>query len=683
MTRSLIKDGEIAEFSASLRDFQQGRLDADKFTAIRLQHGVYGQRQDNVFMLRIKVPGGSLRADQLVATADVLDNYSQDTLACVTTRQDFQLHFVPLENVVPAMERLAEVGLTTREACGNAVRNNTGCSLAGVCPREHTDIGVHLHDVTTHFLRHPLTQHMPRKFKMSFSGCESDCAQGMMHDLGVVASERDGAFGFKILAGGGLGHKPRQAIVIEEFLPEADLIPAIEAVITLHHRYSDRTKRARSRIKFLVDRFGAEEFTAKYRAEFARTREALADRQPARGEWQRGDVTATIPGIGAPRQSIAQKQAGKVVLPVSLHLGDMTSPQLRGLADIMTREGLSDVRTTQDQNIMLLGVDDSRLSEITASLATYGLGLPKTGDDVVACPGTWTCRLGITSSRTAAPKLSGGIHDLQIRVSSCHNGCAQPYVGDIGLHGEGRRLFGKLIPHYRLHLGGNGQSHGALAVLGPEVPSARIQYAVERITARFETEKAADENFFAWSRRKGTEYFKELLADISHVEEQQLHEVIKDHGESEAFRVLQLGGGECAAVSQEFVAAALADARHEREFRRTFFLRQKFEDALDCAEAVLRYTAKSLAFVSKQGDAEELVDLIAKLQQAEQVNPAIVQQLQALWQELGELRQVFDGDNFVTFTRAQDAWFEQATQHANELESRPALGVALNLNLSL
>lgn len=683
MSVSLIKDGEIAEFANSVQAFQSGNLDADRFTAIRLQHGVYGQRQDDVYMLRIKVPGGRLQAHHLPAVADVLDHHSDDTLACVTTRQDFQLHFVPLNQVVPAMTRLADAGLTTREACGNAVRNNTGCPLAGVCPREHTDIGVHLHDVTTHFLRHSLTQHMPRKFKMSFSGCESDCAQGMMHDLGVVATERDGEFGFKILAGGGLGHKPRHAIVIEEFLPEADLIPSIEAVITLHHRYSDRTKRARSRIKFLVERFGAEEFIAKYRAELARTREAHAGRTPARGEWKPGDRNAPIPGIGAPRQPLAQKQPGKVVLPLALHLGDMTSAQLRGLAALMTREGLNDVRTTQDQNIMLMDVPAARVTAITTELAAIDLQQPKAGDDVVACPGTWTCRLGITSSRHAAPKLSGGQHDLKVRVSSCHNGCAQPYVGDIGLHGEGRRLFGKLIPHYRLHLGGHGQQHGEFGILGPEVPSARIEQAVTRVVNDFEQDKQVEEDFFAWTRRKGAEHFKGLLADISHVEEAQLAEVIKDHGDSEAFRVLQLGGGECAAVSQEFVAAALADAQHEQEFRHTFFLRQKHDEALDCAEAVLRYAAKALAYVSKQPTAETLPELIDALSVAEQLNPAIVQQLRALTQELSELRQQFDGDSFVTFARVQDGWLEQARQHAQELEAKPALGVTLNLNLSL
>lgn len=681
MTVSLIKEGEIEQFAEAVRDFKEHRIDADKFTAIRLQHGTYGQRQDDVYMVRIKVPGGVLTREQLPVIADIVEHQTQDDIACVTTRQDIQLHFVPLDNVVPAMQRLAEVGLTTREACGNTVRNITGCSLAGVCQREHTDIGVHVSNAASHFIRHSLTQHMPRKFKMSFSGCEADCAQGMMHDLGVVAVEKDGQFGFKVVAGGGLGHKPHEAIVIEEFLPEQDLLASIEAVITLHHRHSDRKKRAKSRIKFLVGRFGAEGFIEKYREEFARTREALEDTTLARSEWKKGNAAAPIPGMGAPRKILEQKQPGLHVFPISTHLGDVTAPQLRGIAELMAREGLTDLRTTQDQNLMLLGVRSEQLLNLHQGLEAIGLGTPKAGDNVVSCPGTWTCRLGITASRNVAPKLSGGSSDLSIRVSSCHNGCAQPYLGDIGLHGEGRRMFGKLIPHYRMHFGGDGLSGGALGLIGPEVPTARIQPAVERVTAQFEQDKAKDENFYAWSRRKGVAYFTELLSDLCHVEESEVSEIIKDHGQTEAFRVLNLGGGECAAVSQEFVAAALADAKHEQEFRYTFFMRQKYEEALDCAEAILQYAGKCLLFVTKQGEADELADIIRRLGQSDQISADVLEQMNALALEIGQLRENFDRENFINFARVQDAWMEQAKQLARSIEAKPALGVTLNLNI--
>ena len=285
---NLVNEAELVHFEQTLRAFLDGRVDTDRFTAMRLQQGVYGQRQEGVNMVRIKLPGGRVTAAQLTAIAEGLERYARHDAVHITTRQDIQMHFVPLEHTPAVLRLLAGAGLTTREACGNTIRNITTCPLAGVCPREHVDVSRHLRGAVRHFLRNPLNQQLPRKFKISLSGCEADCAQGMTQDLGVVAARKDGRFGFKVLAGGGLGHKPRAAIVVEPFIEEKDLLLVMEAIVALHNRYSDRTRRAKSRIKFLVDRFGPEGFVAKYRAELARVKMALAGRDYPKGAWAQG-----------------------------------------------------------------------------------------------------------------------------------------------------------------------------------------------------------------------------------------------------------------------------------------------------------------------------------------------------------------------------------------------------------
>ena len=446
---TLVHHEEIERYEEAMHSFLAKQIDADRFQSIRLQQGVYGQRQEGVNMIRVKIPGGKFNPDQLDAIAGVLDRYAQHDVVHITTRQDIQIHHVPLERTPAALNDLAKAGLTTREACNNTVRNITACPLASICPHEHVDITTHLDGAVAHFLRHPLTQHLPRKFKISFSGCEHDCAQGLMHDLAVVAIRKDGKFGFKIMAGGGLGHKPREAIVVEEFIEEKDLLASMEAIITLHNRYSDRKKRAKSRIKFLVDRFGPEGFVEKYREEYGRTKPALADVDYPQGNWIEGAPGNTA-GPGAPRRVFAQKQPGLNVFPISVPIGDITALQLRGIAQIMRTESLLDVRTTQDQNLTLVDVPTERIPAIRDALKKLQLGEPQTGDDVVACPGTSTCRLGITSSKVIGAKLNGSSSDLRIRASGCHNGCAQPETADIGIYGEGKRLHGKLIPHYQL-----------------------------------------------------------------------------------------------------------------------------------------------------------------------------------------------------------------------------------------
>lgn len=676
-TQTLVNLEELDRFEESVQAFLNSEIDAERFQSMRLQQGVYGQRQEGVNMVRVKIPGGRMTPAQLDRIADVLESCSEHDVAHITTRQDIQIHYVPLEKSPGALRKLAQAGLTTREACNNTVRNVTCCPLASVCPRERVDIAEFQDDAMRYFLRHPLTQHLPRKFKISFSGCEADCAQGLLHDLAVVAVKKDGRFGFKLMAGGGLGHKPRHAVTVEEFVPEADLIPCMEAVISLHNRYSNRKQRAKSRIKFLVDRFGPEGFVEKYREELARTRIALSGRPHVKGAWRDGAAVEGCTNPGAPRKLLPQKQPGLNVFPISVPIGDLTGPQMHGIAALMHKLGLSDVRTTQDQNLILVGVPDGHVAEVRAGLAALGLGEPKAGDDVVACPGTSTCRLGITASKTIGGKITGGEHDLRLRASGCHNGCAQPETGDIGIYGEGRRLHGKLVPHYQMYLGGDGRHGGGLALKGPSVPSARIQQAIARIQQTYAAERRDGESFFSWSHRQGGDYFTRLLADITTVAPEEIGTVLRDHGDEGAFKVEQFGGGECAGAAQETVAANFAEAANERNYRNGFLLQRKYEESIECAQAVGRLVGQSLLFLAGRPAAGDLPEIGRELSAALPASPEIGRSLTDFAARLDRLKEEFDEAAYKALNQELDRWTAEAAALCQNIDRQLDLSASM------
>jgi sulfite reductase (ferredoxin) len=658
---------EIEYFEQALTEHLEGRIDSDRFTAIRLQQGVYGQRQEGVNMVRIKVPGGRLNARRVLAIAEALEAHSEHDAVHITTRQDIQMHYVPLGRTPDVLRHLAAAGLTTREACGNTIRNMTACALSGVCPREHVDVNTHLNGAVVHFLRNPLNQQLPRKFKISFSGCEADCAQALMHDMGIVAVRENGRFGFRVLAGGGLGHKPHEAIVVEPFIEEKDLLLTMEALVSLHNRYSDRVKRAKSRIKFLVDRFGPEGFIEKYREELARTREALASRAYPKGEWVDG-TAGEPPGQGAPRQIYPQKQPGYSVLPLAVPLGQLNARQLRGIARMLEAHGLEEVRTTQDQNLIILNVPNARLAALQAALAELELKTPQPGDNVVACPGTSTCRLGITSSTIVGPKLDGGHHDLRLRVSGCHNGCAQPETGDIGIYGEGKRLHGKLIPHYQTYFGGNGMGGGGLAIKGPSVPAARVQTALARVKQAYSESRLEGESFFLWTRRQGADYFKALLADLCSITPEEVPAVLRDHGDAQDFKVLQLGGGECAGASQVQVGSNFFDAAHERNYRDALKFQGKYTEALNCAQAIARLVGQGLIQLLRGVKSEEMTGIAQELSVCLPQDPEIGGRLLAFAQAFTRPGPEWRDPELTQFFRELDDWTLKAADHCLGLD---------------
>jgi sulfite reductase (ferredoxin) len=656
---NLADHDEIDRYEHALQVFAAGGMDADRFQSARLQQGVYGQRQTGLHMVRVKVPGGGLTPCQLESIAELAERFAVKEDIHLTTRQDIQVHYIPLDKTAAGLRHLANDGLTTREACGNAVRNVTSCPLAGVCPREHADVRPFVEGIARYFLRHPLTQNLPRKFKISLSGCEADCAQGLIQDVGIVAvRDKDGRFGFRVRAGGGLGHKPHEAVVIEPFVGEKDLLPVVEAVVSLHNRHSDRTRRARSRLKFLVDRFGQEGFLDRYREELARTRVALGGHRGPTGKWT-GGLRDDAPGSGAPGRLFRQKQPGLYVFPVSVPLGRLNAAKLRGIAAVMERYGLNDVRTTQDQNLMLLNVPETLLAAVAAGLAEVGLGAPRRGDNVVSCPGTATCRLGITSSMALAAKLDGGVAGLRLRVSGCHNGCAHPETADIGIYGEGKRLYGRLVPHYQLYFGGDGSEGGGLAFKGPSIPAARIETAVGRVKAAFAETGYPEETFFHWSRKREPGYFDRLLADLVEVSPAALEQVLRDHGDGEDFRVVSLGGGECGAPSEVSVAPSYFEAANERRYRDAYLLQRKPEEALGCAEAIARLVAGTLLFPAGTA-ASDLTSLGAELREKLPSQPGLSETFVGLANRLESLKGGADGGALPRLFKDLDAWTREA-----------------------
>ncbi|MDO9053300.1 MAG: nitrite/sulfite reductase, partial [Gallionella sp.] len=381
---------------------------------------------------------------------------------------------------------------------------------------------------------------------------------------------------------------------------------------SLHNKYSDRTKRAKSRIKYLVERFGEQGFLEKYREEFERTRQALADQPYPQGVW-REQTGVEFPGQGAPRTLFEQHQAGLFVLPVALPIGDVTAAQLHGFAQLLRALGLNEIHSTQDQNFAILNVPQDKVVALRTGLAEIGLYGPAAGDNVTACPGTSTCRLGITASTLAATRLSGGSADLRIRVSGCHNGCAQPETGDIGIYGEGKRMHGKLVPHYQMYFAGNGMGGGALALKGPSLPVARIEKAVARVQQAHRD--SGEASFFVWARAQHTDYFKQLLADLAEVKAEELASVMRDHGETADFRVLQLGGGECAGATQVLIGANFFEAAHERAYRNALVFQRKYFEAAQCNEAILRLLGSGLAQLLGGMRQDDLGKLAVQLQQ--------------------------------------------------------------------
>ncbi|HYJ08268.1 MAG TPA: nitrite/sulfite reductase, partial [Polyangiaceae bacterium] len=547
-------------------------------------------------MQRIKIPFGKLSAAQLEVLAELAEEYS-DQILHVTTRQDIQLHFVHIEDTPDLMRRLAAVGITTREACGNSVRNVTACPLAGVCRDETFDVAPYARAVTYFLLGHEAGQDMGRKFKISFSGCwESACGVTGFHDIGCVARLRNNGArrerGFEVYVGGGLGPVPQAAELLDDFVPEAELLPVAEAICRVFSRLGERVNRSRARLKFLVKKLGIEEFRRLVKEERATLtpdprwtgflRELhIIDERAARAPGQ------ALPELSTPDSEYArwlrsnvypQRQAGYSAVTMQLPLGDFTPRQARFIAALMRRYTGDTLRTTVEQNLLLRWVSNADLNTIYQALCEEGLGEAGAGElrDVTSCPGTDTCKLGISSSRGLArelrrhlavtqEKLPAATRGLHIKCSGCFNSCGQHHAADIGFLGVSRNVNGHRVPHFQLVVGGewknNARTYG-LAI--GAIPSKHVPRAVDRLTHAFSEQRAEGETFQAWTRRVGRKEVKALVADLTEVPPLEAEpDAYRDWGDPRIYTTGDQGVGECAGELVSPIQFALANSERQ------------------------------------------------------------------------------------------------------------------------
>jgi sulfite reductase beta subunit-like hemoprotein len=521
----------LALHATRLERYLRGEFPTDSWRPVRLSYGLYYQLDHTSHMQRIKLPGGIMTADQIDVLADVTDRYGRG-IAHFTTRQDIQIHWVPVAQIMDMYDRLLAVGITTRGACADTVRNVTACPYAGVSPDEPFDVTPYLLAIHEYFLFNPLNLTLPRKFKIAVEGCPLDCAQVPVNDIGLYAKVRDGQRGFTVYAGGGLGSQPFLSQHITDFIPDGDVLIWCEAIVRIQHRHGERKNRSRARMKYVVKKMGLDGFKRAVRDEVARVEaergaelraeihEAIAlhrDPAPAAAPSSRGPAAEGFDRWVA-TNARPQKQAGYRSALVQLPLGDLTSDQMRALGDIARRFGNGTLRATDDQNVVVPWVAEAALPAVHAALVAAELANPdvSTINDVVSCPGMDYCSLAITRSMGMAERIRA--HLLQdgegfaarlgafgVKISGCPNSCGQHHVGDIGLTGHTvTEDDGVQRPYYSILVGGSvGEGRGRIGKRVGRYREEDASAAVAALARFYERERAADERFPEFVDRVG------------------------------------------------------------------------------------------------------------------------------------------------------------------------------------
>jgi len=571
---------EFDDFDTEARQFLAGETPENQFIGFRLKQGVYGQRQADVQMIRVKLPMGGVTPEQLEAFAHVVEEYAPLRRGHITTRQNIQIHHVPLPDAAKLIRVLSDSGLSSREGCGNTVRNVTGDPWAGIAPDELFDLTPYAGAYVRYFVRHPTTQLMPRKIKTAFDGTPGvDRALTGIHDIAFIAKERDGVRGVEVRVGGGTSIMPRVAPTLYDFvgLDDGEYLEVAEAVFRIFDRTDWlRVNRARARIKVLVDKIGMDEFRALVDEE--RKGDWVAERHfDVEGLRMDIDEEAAAPERGgdfaSPNGDLseferfaksnvkAQRQAGFSAVEAKVIRGDLTPEQFRGLAAISRRYSGGWTRTTVHQNLLLRWVRDEAVYEVWQELAKLGLGDHGVDEieDVVSCPGTDSCKLGITSSmglnRAVSERIEGmNIEDeltkrIHIKMSGCPNGCSQHHIANIGFYGASIKAGEHTIPAYVAHIGGNYE--GGEIVYGTRLkvrlPAKRVPEAVERWLRMYEAEREEGEAFNAYAERVTGKRFEDEARELAMPAEfglQTMDQFI-DWTKKAPF-VVQRGEGECA-----------------------------------------------------------------------------------------------------------------------------------------
>ncbi len=581
---------EIEAFGREVKRLQNNEIPEEKFKKFRLQQGVYGQRQKGVHMVRVKIPSGILNSEKLRALADVIEDYSPPGKGHVTTRQDVQFHFVKLDNITTVLTKLAEAGLTTREACGNTVRNVTACHLAGVCQTELFNVSPYAERVAYHLLRNPINQDLPRKFKISFSGCRSECGMAAIHDIGFIAESRERGgmveYGFRTYVGGGLGSSPRLAKLYSDFLPFTDVLPTCEAILKIFDANGDRKTRSKARMKFVLEKWGIEKFKTEVAKEIATFVEMGKTYAVLPAVQRKPKEMFVLPSYPAGHSDYekwirtnVQFAPNAASVQIKLTLGDITVEEIRGLADVVDQFGPMEIRATHQQNFILHGIKPEVLLELYTALDQVGLsasGAEKAAD-VIACPGADSCQLALTSSMgvgaaivdTFAKELTDDedIKGLRIRISGCPNSCAHHHIAGIGLHGVAKKVNGKLAPHYQLHLGGG--VNADTPTLGRpklKLPAKNVPQAVMEIVRIFRENREPQELFNAFVARYGADAISTKLTPFTQIPPPEAApEFYRDYKAEDDFHLDDLGPGECAGTTIDLIENYLRTSRQSLE----------------------------------------------------------------------------------------------------------------------
>lgn len=611
---------DIIDLERKIALFRDGKIDDERFRSLRLARGVYGQRQEGVQMIRIKLPFGKVTSEQLLRITKVSDEYSTGRLH-ITTRQDIQIHYVSLDRTPQLWAELEKDDVTLREACGNTVRNITASETAGIDTEELFDVSPYAHAMFQFFLRNPVCQEMGRKFKISFSSSDKDTALSYLHDLGFIPRIVNGERGFKIMLGGGLGSQPHHAELLSEFIPVNQIIPTTEGVLRIFDRFGERAKRLKARMKFLIKDIGRDEFLKLVDEEKLALSNQIVEIDTIAFEGAIPDTLLEVPTVVIENtvafeawkkaNVIAQKQAGYVAIGIKVLLGDFYTDKARLLADLIKNYAANELRFTLRQDILIRHVKEENLPffyQELAKLDFVALGY-NTISDITACPGTDTCNLGIASSTGIAVELERVLaaeypqysnnKEITIKISGCMNACGQHNMAEIGFQGMSINA-GKLVaPALQVLLGGGnlGNGNGRFSDKVIKIPSRRGPDALRFILNDFEA-NGNGQSFLNYYDAKGEKYFYEFLkplADITNLTEADF----VDWGNADNY-VKAVGVGECAGVVIDLVATLLLEAKDKLTFAQEAFEDGKWSDAIYHAYAGFVNGAKALLLSENQ-----------------------------------------------------------------------------------
>ncbi|WP_321828169.1 HEPN domain-containing protein [Maribacter dokdonensis] len=609
-----VVEKDILELERKIHEFHGGKLDEEKFRSLRLARGVYGQRQEGVQMIRIKLPYGKVTSKQLLRICDVSDEYSTGRLH-ITTRQDIQIHYVDLNRTPQLWAELEKDEITLREACGNTVRNVTASETAGIDVDEPFDVSPYAHALFQYFLRNPVSQEMGRKFKVSFSASDADTGLSYMHDLGFIAKIQNGEIGFKVMLGGGLGSQPRHADELYSFLPADQIIPLMETVVRVFDRYGERKSRAKARMKFLLKDLGLDGFKELLAAEktavpfdtFPIDPEAYPKVKVSELEVPAVEIS-DVKAFEQWKSTnvIPQKQPGYVALGIKVLLGDFYTDKARLLANLVQKYAAGELRLSLRQNILIPFVKEENVAFFYTELEKLGFveaGYNK-ALDITACPGTDTCNLGIASSTGIAEELERVIKteypdyinndDVVIKISGCMNACGQHNMANIGFQGMSVRTKDKLVaPALQVLLGGSndGNGNGRFADKVVKVPSKRGPEALRLILNDFDA-NGGDLSFPDYYAEKGQMYFYDFLTPLSSIDDLTPEDFI-DWGNTERYEKA-IGVGECAGVVIDLIATLLFESEEKIQNAQEMFDAEKWSASIYHAYSSMVNSAKAM-----------------------------------------------------------------------------------------